>query len=287
MTEPATKPIVSPPGEGAPGEDGTRPAPTIWSNATWTELADAGVGPGPGGRAGAGPLVALLPVGAVEAHGPHLPVSTDSVIAEAAASAAVPALAAHGWRALVLPAVHYTAAPFAAGFPGTVSISPATLSALLRDIAESLEQQSISALVVVNSHLDPAHLASIREVAGEGRRMPVIHPDLTSRHLARRLSAEFRSGACHAGRYETSVVMAEAPALVRDNVRRGLPGLAVSLSDAIRRGARSFEDAGMSNAYCGDPADATAREGRETIRTLGRIVADAVTERMEGGGADD
>ncbi|MCY4571303.1 MAG: creatininase family protein, partial [Gemmatimonadetes bacterium] len=195
--------------------------------------------------------------------------------------AALPGLRRLDLHPILLPPLHYTAAPFAAGFPGTISLRPATFSALLTDVAASLAQQGVRALVVVNAHLDPAHLAAIGEVAGDGP-MPVIHPDLTERRWALRLGDEFRSGACHAGRYETSVVMAAAPALVRDEVRRGLAANPASLSRAIRAGAATFEEAGVGEAYCGDPAAATAREGEETVAALAAIVVEAVAGRLVG-----
>ena len=273
--------------------------PLEWGHATWPELADAGLEVEPGRapderstRRPGSPVLALLPVGAVEAHGPHLPLVTDVVIARAAAAAALPGLRRRGFHPFLLPPLAYTAAPFAAGFPGTISVRPATFAALLADVAASLERQGARALVVVNAHLDPAHLAAIREGilahASHGTRdsgsrdgaMPVIHPDITERRWASRLTDEFKSGACHAGRYETSVVMAAAPGLVRDLLRRGLPGNPASLSAAIRAGKSTFEDAGVGEAYCGDPAAATREEGEATVRTLGRIVVDAVVERV-------
>lgn len=246
-----------------------------WGDATWTELAGAGLG-----RHGeAARIVALLPVGAVEAHGPHLPLVTDVVIAAAAAEAALPGLRRLGLHPMLLPPLPYTAAPFAADFPGTISVRPATLTALLADIAASLERQGADALVIVNAHLDPAHLTSILEVArAYTGPMPVIHPDLTERRWASRLTEEFRSGACHAGRYETSVVMAAAPELVRDGERRRLPPNPASLSRAIRAGKTTFEEAGVAEAYCGDPAAATAEEGRATLEILAGIVVEAVDE---------
>lgn len=234
-----------------------------------------------GRRSEAARIVALLPVGAVEAHGPHLPLVTDVVIAAAAAEAALPGLRELGLHPVLLPPLPYSAAPFAAGFPGTISVRPATVAALLTDVAASLERQRVSALVVVNAHLDPAHLASIRDAArAHAGTMPLIHPDLTERRWALRLGGEFRSGACHAGRYETSVVMAAAPELVRDDVRRRLPENPVSLSRAIRAGKATFEEAGAGEAYCGHPARASREEGRRTVRELGRIVVEAVAERL-------
>lgn len=243
---------------------------SAWGQATWTEIADHG-----------SPLVAILPVGAIEAHGPHLPLDTDVIIAAAAAKAALPGLRRLGLHPALLPPLAYTPAPFAAAFPGTISIRPATFSALLTDIAASLERQGVAALVVVNAHLDPAHLAAIGAVARPAP-MPVIHPDLTERRWAARLGDEFRSGACHAGRYETSIVMAAAPELVRDEVRLGLAANPASLSRAIRAGAATFAEAGAREAYCGDPAAASAREGEETVATLAGIVVDAVAEGLGG-----
>src|SRR5213594_1424717 len=71
--------------------------------------------------------VAILPLGAVEAHGPHLPLATDVIIAETMARAAAARLATRGYDAVLLPPLAYTAAEFAVGFPGTISLRPATV----------------------------------------------------------------------------------------------------------------------------------------------------------------
>lgn len=280
-----------------------------WGHATWTALATAGLGNGRMRRRARGaatdgssatadgstslsPVVALLPVGAVEAHGPHLPLVTDVVIAQAAADAALDGLGALGFRPLALPPLAYAAAPFAAEFPGTISVRPATVSALVSEIATALAQQGAAALVVVNAHLDPTHLASLRQGVADYERlagadepavrgiMPVIFPDVTRKPWALRLTDEFKSGACHAGQYETSVMMAAAPELVREQARRTLPPHRISLSLAHRDGAATFGEAGVPDAYCGDPAAATPEEGTETLMVLGRIVTDAVAERL-------
>ena len=229
--------------------------------------------------------VAILPVGATEAHGPHLPLGTDVVIAEAMARAAADLLETRGRPAIVLPSLAYSPARYAAGFAGTISLRPATLTALVLDVARSLGAQGIQALAIANAHLDPDHLAALRAAAEEQPEAglpPIVFPDLTRRPWGSRLTEEFRSGACHAGRFEGSVVIAERPELVREAARAGLPPNPVSLSEAIRAGAETFEDAGGPRAYFGDPAAATAEEGRQTVAILGGIVADAVDEALEG-----
>ena len=258
---------------------------------TWEEVRDLR-------RDGA---VAILPVGAIEAHGPHLPLSTDVIIAEAIAEAGAARLADHGWEVLVLPALSYSAAPFAAGFPGTLSIGPETLTRTLVDIARSLGSHGIAVLAIANAHLDPANIGAIRAAAEECGRgaleaaeagraeagsaaCRIVFPDVTRRPWAPRLTEEFRSGACHAGSYEGSVVLAAAPTLVREEIRSGLAPNPVSLSEAIREGKRSFEEAGGARAYFGYPADASAAEGERTIAALGLILAEAVLAALEAAG---
>jgi len=239
------------------------------AHATWDEIRELD-------RARA---IAVLPVGAVEAHGPHLPLTTDGIIAEAMARSGAARLAARGHPVVLLPPLTYTAAPFAAGFPGTLSVTGPTVTALIVDIARSLGAQQIPILALANAHLDPAHLLSLAAavaVAEEQRPPRVVFPDISKKPWASRLSDEFKSGACHAGRFESSIVMAARPELVREDIRRGLAANPASLSHAIRDGKQSFEEAGGPRAYFGVPAEASVAEGERTIDTLGQILAEAV-----------
>ena len=240
---------------------------------TWEEARDA-AGPG---------SVAVLPVGAVEAHGPHLPLETDVIIAQAMARAGAERLAARGLRPVVLPPLAYTAAGFALGFPGTISLRPETVTATLVDIGGSLARHGFLALAIANAHLDPMHLASLEAAANAIRRdlgLAVAFPSLAAKPWALRLSDEFKSGACHAGRFETSIVLAERPDLVREAAMAALPDNPASLSRAIRDGKTSFEEAGGALAYFGFPAQATAEEGRATVETLGAILDEAVLAEL-------
>jgi creatinine amidohydrolase len=236
---------------------------------TWEEARDA-AGPG---------SVAILPVGAVEAHGPHLPLETDVIIAGAMARAGGARMAARDLRVLLLPPLVYTAAAFAQRFAGTLSVRPETVTATVVDIARSLTWHGFGVLAIANAHLDPGHLASIEAAVNEIRRelgLVVAFPNLAAKPWAIRLSDEFRSGACHAGQFETSIVLAERPELVREAAMAALPGNPASLSRAIRDGKQSFEEAGGDRAYFGFPAQATAEEGRATIEILGAILDEAV-----------
>jgi len=222
--------------------------------------------------------VCILPVGAVEAHGPHLPLMTDGIIAAAMAEDGARRLAEHDLLPLLLPAFEYTTARFAAAFSGTVSVSGETVTAALVDIGRSLAFHGFRTLAIANAHLDPPHLSSLNAAVAQLVKEDVlaVFPDLTRKPWALRLGEEFKSGACHAGQFETSVVLAARPDLVREAARRELIANPASLSVAIREGKETFEAAGGPRAYFGDPGAASAEEGHETIATLGGILAESV-----------
>lgn len=229
------------------------------------------------------PRVALLPVGALEAHGPHLPVGTDLVIAEAMARSAAAALEGDGLFVTLLPALPWTPAPFADELAGTLSVRPETTTALVVDVAAALARRGCVCLGVANAHFDPANLAALAAARDEiGRRgaIRLAWPDVTRRALAARLTEEFASGACHAGRYETSILLAERPGLVDEGLCAALPENPASLVDAIRAGRRTFREAGGARAYFGDPARATRAEGETSVARLGELLAEAVREAL-------
>ena len=222
----------------------------------------------------------VLPVGAIEAHGPHLPLDTDVVIATAMARAGAKRLGARDKVVLILPALAYTTAGFGAAFQGTLSISRVTVTALVVDLARSLTDQGFRLLALANVHLDPEHLTSLNDavqLAKADRLLPIIFPDLTRKPWGARLGEEFKSGACHAGRFETSIVLREQADAVRDEVRQSLAPNPQSLSQAIKAGKRTFDAAGGPRAYFGDPAAATADEGARLIDALGAILEEAVS----------
>jgi creatinine amidohydrolase len=226
-------------------------------------------------------LIAVLPLGALEAHGPHLPLGTDIVIAEAMARAGSERLSRRGFEVVVLPALPVAPAPFAAAFAGTVDTPPGATIGLISGIAESVTRHGGRATVIANAHHDPAHVDAIRAAvrqAQSDQTGTIVFPDLTRYRWASRLTEEFQSGACHAGRYETSAVLAVAPQLVDMKVMSGLPANPQSLVEAIGRGDRTFTAAGGPDAYFGWPAAATAAEGRDIIERLAVVLEDAVLE---------
>jgi len=228
-------------------------------------------------------LVVLLPIGSTEPHGPHLPLDTDVTIAAAQTRAAAAELARAGVATLVLPALPYGVTYYPDGFEGRVTLRTGTLWAVLDNIVESLEEQGVRRVVFSNAHLEPAHVQVLRGVAMDHaertqEKAQVLFPDNTRRRWAATLGAEFQSGDCHAGRYETSLALAADAAHVRSAEARALAPVAIDLLAKMKQGVRSFEDAGAAEAYCGDPAAASAAEGHELVAALARMIVESVRE---------
>lgn len=230
-------------------------------------------------RLAQGSVVALLPVGSVEPHGPHLPLATDSLISEAVVVRAARRLALEGVDALAAPTIPYGVTDYAHGFAGAISIAADVLTAFVHGVVRALLREGFVHVCVVNNHLEPEHDAAIREAIAElGASASVACP--LTRRWGRTLSAEYKSGACHAGRYETSLVLAANPSLVDLECARGLPRLETSLSSEIAAGRTTFAAMGLDEAYTGDPASASKLEGDELLDKLAEMVVGEVVEAL-------
>lgn len=229
--------------------------------------------------------VMILPVGSTEAHGPHLPLATDVIISEEMSRRAAEKLASrHAIEALVLPPLAYSVTDFSADFAGTISITRQTATALIRDICVSLYNQGARLVAVANSHLEPEHVASINDAIEQVKQQTgraVAFPDKRRRRWAATLTEEFRRGDCHAGSYETSLVAAARPDLVRDRIREQLERVPISIAEKIREGALTFKEAGGSEAYFGDPRAASVEEGQASYEALSDMMVTAVLETLE------
>jgi creatinine amidohydrolase len=215
--------------------------------------------------------VALWPVGAVEPHGPHAPLGTDTLISVGICERAAQRLG----DAVVLPPLPFGVTRYGAAFAGAVGISEATLRAVVLDVAAAVAAQGFRRLAIVNSHFEPEQVATLRAAAREAG---ALYLDLVRRANAERLTDEFRRGSGHAGRYETSLVLADAPQLVDREATERLPAVEVDMPAAIAAGRTDFLAMGMGQAYCGAPAEATAEEGRDTFETLTDMLVELVRE---------
>jgi creatinine amidohydrolase len=224
------------------------------------------------------PTVLLLPLGATEPHGPHAPLRTDTLISLGICGRAAERLENDpDVRALVLPPLAYGVTRYGAAFPGAVSIGEATLHALVVEICGSLAAQGFGRIVLVNSHLEPEHVQTLRTAVEElGGAVRLF--DVTRRQTAAQLTDEFRSGSGHAGSYETSLVLADEPSLVQRERMEDLESKMIDMPAAIAAGQTDFTAMGMDRAYCGSPAEATAEEGERTFAILTKLLVDLVRE---------
>lgn len=227
--------------------------------------------------------IALLPIGATEPHGPHLPLATDAIISTEVAHRAAARLEARGMTGLVLPCVPYSVTDFSRDFPGAIGLSRETSLKLIEEIGRAALSHGFAALCLVNSHLEPDHLEVLTEAAARisaATGKPCLFPDKTKKPWALRLTEEFRSGACHAGQYESSLILAAARGLVREEIMKKLPAVDISIGRKIKEGARSFVEAGGDDAYFGNPAAATKDEGDATYEILAGMIEEAVVEAL-------
>lgn len=208
------------------------------------------LGPQTTTEVGGGPLTLLVPLGSTEQHGPHLPLDTDTRIATAVADAA----AADRPDVVVAPALPYGASGEHAGFAGTLSIGTDALRHVLVELVRSLGPE-MRRVVLVNGHGGNAEgvAAAVTQLDREGRDVAAWSPKIPG-------------GDAHAGRTETSLLLAIAPGLVRADraeagERRPLP----DLLPALRAGGVGSVS---PNGVLGDPCGASTAEGRATLAEL-------------------
>ena len=219
--------------------------------------------------------VGLLPIGAIEAHGPHLPLDSDVIIACATAQRAAEILAEEGVSSVILPPIAYSVSFVGTSFAGTSPVDAQAFEAYLTSVLVHAANQGYRALICCNAHLEPAHVATIQTACGtaESRSgIPVRSPDQRDAVHAARLGAEFIAGARHAGAYETSIVLHAQPGAVRQSELGGLQAVWIDLPARLREGALTFLDTGSQLGYFGNPATASAAEGERLLQTLGEII---------------
>ena len=158
--------------------------------------------------------VVILPIGAIEQHGPHLPTLTDTLLVTHVLDETLKHLP-HSVKAWALPALNYGKSNEHLNYPGTISLSAQTLSAVLHDIALSVRAAGFRRLAFANGHGGNMALldATARDIrAATGLMCFCLHPGL---YIAPpfEISPEEQRFGLHAGELETSLVLAIAPEL--------------------------------------------------------------------------
>lgn len=224
---------------------------------TWPEVARA---------VAAGADTVILPLGATEQHGPHLPLGTDTLRAEALARR----LAARLPGALVAPALPIGCSDEHAGFPGLLSLDAATLAAVIVDCARRMVAWGITRLVLLSAHggNGQALALAVERLRGE---LPDLRVWLPARTLAPDdavLAVAAEAGIApeefglHAGEGETSELLWLHPDLVRAEAAAGYCGEMTTIVDTLQHlGLKAV----TPNGVLGDPARAHAARGERYL----------------------
>jgi len=239
----------------------------------------------------------LLPLGAIEQHGPHLPLLVDWLGAEELARRIAPHLTRAGYRPVLAPALPYGVSTLAVTWGGTVSLSRRTLKGVIVEIVEALSRHGFRSFVLVNYQADPDHLkamAAARRVLVRRRGVrvafagfapgtrpptPMTNPDVQALMRSSRPDREW-----HSGELETSLMLARQPQLVRRDVARRLRPVWVDVRRKLARGATRFEQLDPARrGYFGSPALARAVTGEKVMALRGRLIARDVIEQLSAG----
>jgi creatinine amidohydrolase len=218
------------------------------AGATWPQV-----------EATAGRNLLAIPLGSTEQHGPHLPFDTDTRIAAAVAAG----LATRRPDVVVAPALAYGASGEHAAFPGTLLLGHDVLADVLSELVRSA-RGSFRGVVLVCGHGGNGEALSV-----VGRRSAAEGDDVLT------WTVGVADGDAHAGRTETSLMLALDPDAVRaDRVEAGCTEPLAGLLPRLRSvGVRPVS----SNGVLGDPAGASAEEGRALLTTLVSDLAAAVS----------
>ena len=228
-----------------------------------------------------GNLIAVLPVGAIEQHGPHLPLCVDQAILDGIIAATIP-LISNQCPAIFMPTMQVGKSNEHSAWPGTLTFSAQTLIAMWTEMGDCVAAAGIRKLVLLNSH------------GGQMAVMDSVARDLRAKHKMLTVSAswfamglpkglltpEEEKHGIHAGDMETSMMLALHPDLVhmqhaRNFISQGA-ALAKSqqhlgLSPAGKLGWQT-QDLNASGA-CGDASKATSEKGRAFIEHAARQIA--------------
>lgn len=233
--------------------------------------------------------VVVAPFGAMEQHGPHLPVQTDSLIAAAIAQRVDEAL---GGKLLIMPVLWAGYSPHHMDFAGSITVSASSFIQNAVEMVGSLAHSGFSRFLLLNAH--GGNRAALDIAASELR---FRHPDamfasatywsVAARELAK-LRESDSGGMGHACELETSIVLALAPELVRielaradgawpcseflghDMLESGCAGLALSFAELTKTGTN------------GDPTSATAVKGEAFLSAIVRRLSDLIRQMQSG-----
>jgi creatinine amidohydrolase len=247
-----------------------------WLEMTWQDFAGADTGR----------WIAVLPVAAVEQHGPHLPLGVDTFIAEAYLARVRAALPAE-LPVTFLPLQQVGQSDEHLSFPGTLTLSSPVVIKAWSEIAESLHRAGVAKLVIVTSH--GGNLQAIEVVARELRARLTMLVVTCAWHRfgypEGLFTAEERHHGIHGGAIETSLMLAARPDTVRmERAARAVP--ASIAMEAEFKWLHTYRPAGFGwmtqdlhpSGAVGDPTAASAEKGEAALAHGARAFVELLAE---------
>lgn len=215
-----------------------------------------------------------IPFGALEEHGPHLPLSTDTIQAYQVGKRAAELI-----PLFVAPPIPYGNCRSTNCHPGTVSISTTTLRGLLKDLVRSFYRQGFRNMVVLTGHAGGAHRMALQDAGEElldelsELRIAVVTEYELAKEEGRGIVET--PGDAHAGEIETSRIMHSHPRLVQGTAPAEYPSFPVGI---LVRNKRNYWPGGV----WGDPSKATVEKGDRIEELVARKVVELVKALEEG-----
>lgn len=230
--------------------------------------------------------LALLPLAATEQHGAHLPLSTDADIADGVIAQTIERMTGD-FDLLIMPRLDIGLSPEHADFPGTLTLEPETMIAVLREIGSGVADAGLRKLVVFNTHGGQSRILDIvAQALRRSRGMLVVSVNLYRLWRAGELFGEdeVRHG-IHAGAVETSIMLHLRPDLVRREAITDNPSLSARMAGDYRRltpfGELGFgwqtQDLNPSGAL-GDARLASAEAGKKLVENAAEAAAELLGE---------
>jgi creatinine amidohydrolase len=227
--------------------------------------------------------IIVLPLGAIEQHGPHLPMSTDFVVADAAGRAVVEAVGTEV-DAWLLPTLPFTKSNEHAWSPGTMWLSATTLMAVLDDIGRSIATTPARRVLFINGHGGNSALVQVmnRELRLKyGLQTFLAHPHMPADQGGSSAASELGMG-IHGGMDETSVMLHLQPELVDMSLAVRRVPEALSHNEHVRFGGKVafgwLSNDFFPDGHIGDPTGASADIGAKMFSSAVEGLCEALRE---------
>lgn len=224
------------------------------------------------------PNVVVLPFGATEPHGNHLPYATDIFETEAIAAHACGLAQSQGARVATLPIIPFGVQTSQQTYPLAMNLNPSTLNQVISDLTESLDNSGVEKAVLLNGHGGNDFYTHLKELYGK-RKVYLVQVNWFA--MCRELQSElFAAGGDHANELETSLVLHLRPDLVdmasagpQPTAKYRLAGMQAGWARAPRPWEKYTQDSGA-----GDPHAATAEKGARFFDAVTRELAAFLVE---------